>query len=384
MEIIKGSLDEISRAAPTEHTGSRVSSVSLPHADRICPTPPFSLVVLTNDAADIQNQSSSEETTNTSSDRGEAYADVTADEEASKLQKEIEEMQRLDKILSQKISREKEVKRQRKELQAKLWQDILQQNTTGRTQCAQEALNTKLFLALEAPAGTEEQEHCTPLFETQVTDCDEDDQDLEKSEKTPRSSTEQFDVGHCGSSKGRKTQNFVKRNIELVSGGEGQVLLTQPEKERLAKLLRELEEEEEESGGGGSEEIPGPTSQGYSPEPSDLQQLIHIESRLRLLSPEDFHSARSSCTSFSGSRGRGSDLAWTYQAETMQYVEQRREDERRLDEVQQQLELLGRNQDATDESPALTEEQLLSLLDECELMEGWSADEANDTSTQDC
>lgn len=50
-----------------------------------------------------------------------------ADEEKEylKLQKAIEEMRRLDEILSAKICKEKEVKRQRKELQAKLWQEFL-------------------------------------------------------------------------------------------------------------------------------------------------------------------------------------------------------------------------------------------------------------------
>lgn len=54
MEIIRGSLDDISRPASSEQTGSRVSSVSLPHSDRIGSTTPFALVVLTNEAADIQ------------------------------------------------------------------------------------------------------------------------------------------------------------------------------------------------------------------------------------------------------------------------------------------------------------------------------------------
>lgn len=53
MEIIRGSLDDISRPASSELTGSRVSSVSLAHSERICPTSPLSLVVLTSDAADI-------------------------------------------------------------------------------------------------------------------------------------------------------------------------------------------------------------------------------------------------------------------------------------------------------------------------------------------
>ena len=54
MEIIRGSLDDISRPASSEQTGSRMSSVSLPHSDRLCPTTPFSLEVLTNDTADFQ------------------------------------------------------------------------------------------------------------------------------------------------------------------------------------------------------------------------------------------------------------------------------------------------------------------------------------------
>lgn len=54
MEIIRGSLDDISRPASTEGTSGRMSSVSLAHSDRISPTTPFSLVVLTNDAVDIQ------------------------------------------------------------------------------------------------------------------------------------------------------------------------------------------------------------------------------------------------------------------------------------------------------------------------------------------
>lgn len=45
--------------------------------------------------------------------------------EDSRLQQAIKEMRRLDEVLSAKISREKEVRCQRKELQAKLWQELL-------------------------------------------------------------------------------------------------------------------------------------------------------------------------------------------------------------------------------------------------------------------
>ena len=47
------------------------------------------------------------------------------EKEYPKLQRAIEEMRRLDEILSSKICKENEVRRQRKELQAKLWQELL-------------------------------------------------------------------------------------------------------------------------------------------------------------------------------------------------------------------------------------------------------------------
>ncbi|XP_039993798.1 fibrous sheath-interacting protein 1 isoform X2 [Xiphias gladius] len=409
MEIIRGSLDDISRPASSEQTGSRVSSVSLPHSDRICPTTPFALVVLTNDAADIQIQSHSEETLITSSasgpDQGQSHVDVTDEgKEDSELQTAIEEMRRLDEILSVKICKAKELKRQRKELQTKLWQELLQNKPEGHSECAHEALNTRLFLALEGPSGTEEEEDdFVPMFETQVLDRDYDrpSQHLEQSERRPGSSTESFETGdeqfegsHCGASKGKKIQkNFVKRNIKLVNGDGGQVLLTQAEKERLAKLLREIDEEEEDSARGADSEedlwaVSVLTGQGYTPEPSDLEQLIDIDSKMRLLLPvEEFLPVQSSYANLSVLQGHGSEVSWKCDGDpqpgekVLQDIKERRGQERRLQEIQQQLEILGQSQEMTNESPDLTEEQLLSLLDECELTESWSQDiETTDTT----
>lgn len=57
---------------------------------------------------------------------GQCWVDVTDEEKGDlELQRAIEEMKRLDEILTQKICQEKETKRQRKELQAQLWQDFL-------------------------------------------------------------------------------------------------------------------------------------------------------------------------------------------------------------------------------------------------------------------
>ncbi|KAK9533554.1 hypothetical protein VZT92_008665 [Zoarces viviparus] len=414
MEMIKGNLEDISRPASSEQTGSRVSSVSLPHSDRIGATTPFSLVVLTKDAADIQSQMSSEGTTINSSargpDRSQCSSEGTDEEnEDSKLQRAIEEMRRLDEILSAKICIEKEVKRQRKELQAKLWQQFLQNKPEGHCECAQEAMNTRLFLALEAPAGTEEEDDFVPVFETQVPDCEHkrDGQYLEQSEKKPGSwresselsredsGEEHFEGSHWGASKSKKKQkDFVKRNIELVIGEGDQALLTQAEKEHLAELLQGVDEEEEEEDsarGADSEEdmwaVSVLTGLGYTPEPSDLEQLTDVDSKIRLLLPvEEFLSVQSSYRNLSMRQGRGSEAGWKCYGDlqpgekVLQDIKERRGQERRLQEIQQQLEILNQGQEMTNESPDLTEEQLLSLLDECELMDSGTQDlETNDT-----
>ncbi|AWP16627.1 putative fibrous sheath-interacting protein 1 [Scophthalmus maximus] len=399
MEMIRGSLDDISRPASCEHTGSRVSSVSLPHTDRICPSTPFALEVLTSDAADVQNRRRSEETIITSSA---CAPDQDEEKEDSELQRAIEEMRRLDEILSVQICKEKEVKRQRKELQTKLWQELLQNKPEGHSGCAHEALNTRLFLSLEAVRGTEEDEEdfVVPVFETQVPDGDHDrhSQHLGHWEKSPGNSTEsletgaeQCEAGHCGASRGKKKQkDFVKRNIELASGDGGQVHLTQGENQRLAELLRQIDEEEEDSARGADSEedmwaVSVLSGQGYTPEPSDLEQLIDIDSKMRLLLPvEEFVSVQSSYTNLSVSQVHGSEVGWKCDGDrqpgekVLQDRKERRGLERRLQEIQQQLEILGQSPEMTDESPELTEEQLLGLLDECELTEGWSQDPPGD------
>ncbi|XP_036927731.1 fibrous sheath-interacting protein 1 isoform X3 [Acanthopagrus latus] len=407
MEIIKGSLDDISRPTSSKQSGSRVSSVSLPHPDRICPATPFSLVVLTNDAADVQ--SIYEETRKNFSsgdpDKGQYQVgvSVTDDEMGDvQLQEAIKEMRRLDQILSDMICKEKEVRRQRREVQAKLWQELLQNKPEGHSESAHEAMNTRLFLALEAPTGTEEEDDFVPFFETQAFDFEHNGNlNSEQSEKRPSSLTESFEVGHedtgeeqfegshCGASKGKKKQrDFVKRNIELVSGEGDRVLLTQAERERLAELLQEVDGEEEDSARGADGEIfrrilqccKAPemfcglrnltqlsictredtravsvqTGHGYTPEPSDLEQLIHINSKIRLLpSVEEFLSVKSSCTNLSFSQAHGSNVGWKCDGDpqpgetVLQDTKERRGQERRLQEIQQQLEILGRGQEMT-------------------------------------
>ncbi|MEQ2314787.1 hypothetical protein AMECASPLE_015677 [Ameca splendens] len=256
MEIIKGSLDDISRPASSELTGNRVF-----------PAAPFELLVLNNDSTDVQKCSGEMNHHNRAKGPGIdlSVADITEDEnEDSKLQRAFEEMGRLDEILAAEIFKEKEIRCQRKELQAKLWQE-LQRRPDRYSECAHEALNTKLFLALETHTCEKEEDHFAPLFETQVPDCehDGDDQGLDQTENRPDSSTASFKRSSANilginilesNSKTpkatNKQKNFVQRNIELVSSDVGQDLLTRSEKERLAELLQEINEEEKVSASG--------------------------------------------------------------------------------------------------------------------------------------
>ncbi|KAK1894618.1 Fibrous sheath-interacting protein 1 [Dissostichus eleginoides] len=197
-------------------------------------------------------------------------------------------------------------------------------------------MNTRLFLALEAPTVTEGEDIFVPVFETQVPDWEQsqDNQYLEQSERRPDSSTdlfeqdreetgeEQFEGSHCGASKGkRKQKDFVKRNIE-----------------------------------GDMWAVSVPTGQGYIPEPSDLVQLIDIDSKMRLLLPvEEFASMNSSYRNLTMSQGRGSEVGWKCDGDpqpgekALQDIKERRGQERRLQEIQQQLEILGQGQHMTGE-----------------------------------
>ncbi|TMS21631.1 Fibrous sheath-interacting protein 1 [Larimichthys crocea] len=116
------------------------------------------------------------------------------------------------------------------------------------------------------------------------------------------------------------------------------------------------------------------TGQGYTPEPSDLEQLNDIHSKIRRLLPiEEFISVQSSYTDLVLSQGHGSEVSWKCDGDpqpgekVLQDIKERRELERRLQEIEQQLEILDQSQEMTNESPDLTEEQLRGLLEECEL-----------------
>ncbi|XP_061157719.1 fibrous sheath-interacting protein 1 isoform X2 [Syngnathus typhle] len=252
--------------------------------------------------------------------------DINATDEEKqdpKLQKAIEEMKRLDELLSVCMCREKEAKRQRRQCQAKLWQELKDILLEGQSENSHEAMNARLFWALEAPIGAPEKE-IESLFQTQIGEERADD-----FSELSESVCEDSDNGsHSDADKGKKRQrNFVKRNIELVRGKGGQLLLTQAEEERLAELLRDIDEEEEKSARG-----------------SDNKERV----------------------SDTGVKHDGDIQPGE---KVLQDTKERRMQEKQLLEIQRQLDLLGQDQEMTSEPERLSEEQLLCLLDRCELTE---------------
>eukprot|EP00063_Salmo_salar_P091089 XP_014065924.1 PREDICTED: fibrous sheath-interacting protein 1 isoform X4 [Salmo salar] len=318
MDITRGSLDDISRPASNERSrpGSRVSTVSLPEVGRVFHPSPTSLVVLSDDAPNNkQDHSNSHENLKSPDESlpekdhsiGDVFDELNEDPE---LQKAIKKMKILDTILASRISNEKEVKRKGKELRQKLWQELLQIKPNSSSEWADEAENTRMFLAL-APSsthGSSEELDFAPVFGTQVPDKEYERHNRQVEESEKDTAADLAEVGHeeradesegsqSGVPRGKNKQDFVKKNIELASGAGGPVQMTQEEKYRLEELLRDMEEGDNAGKAGCEGDLwaaPVQAGEGYTPEPTERDQLIHIDSRLQLLLPvEDFLSVRS-------------------------------------------------------------------------------------------
>ncbi|KAM9571132.1 fibrous sheath-interacting protein 1 isoform 1-T1 [Salvelinus alpinus] len=401
MDITRGSLDDISRPASNERSrpGSRVSTVSLPDVGRVFHPSPTSLVVLSDDAPNNKlDHSNSHENLKSPDEslpeKDHSIGDVSDEEnEDPELQKAIKKMKILDKILASRISNEKEVKRKGKELHQKLWQELLQIKPNRSSEWADEAENTRMFLAL-APSsahGSSEELDFAPVFGTQVPDKEYErhNRQVEESEKDLNTTAADLaEVGHeeradesegsqSGGPRGKNKQDFVKKNIELASGVGGPVQMTQEEKYRLEELLRDMEEGDNAGKAGCEGDMwaaPVQAGEGYTPEPTERDQLIHIDSRLQLLLPvEDFLSVRSPYPDHSLPQAQDLEAGWDRLPgeKVLQDIREKRGQERRLQEIQLQLELLGQGQEMTFDKPILLEEQLMTLLEEYEISQSW-------------
>ncbi|XP_041927888.1 fibrous sheath-interacting protein 1 isoform X3 [Alosa sapidissima] len=330
MDITRGSLEDISRPASSDRTriGSRVSTASLGEGGRIIRASPTSLEVLSSYTI--------EEQVHTMVFEAKSFAENISDEDAPgdllpsetsqtdgsdeenddpELQKAIKKMKRLDKILAQKVSKEKEVKKKGRELSQKLWRELQELPTKGGRKDVIE--NTKLFLALTSSTSNESNVELdvVPVFRTQIPEKEYPSQKCVEGEcKNSDSATEPSEVDQeqdkegkadssrqTGDATGKQAQNFVTKNIELASSGH-HVPMTLDEKQRLCELLQDIDNESEDhcstvadhEGTASMCTTSIRLGEGYTPEPSELDQLVQIDSRLHTLLPrEDFLSVRS-------------------------------------------------------------------------------------------
>ncbi|KAK1793398.1 hypothetical protein P4O66_011781 [Electrophorus voltai] len=281
MDITKGSFDYISRPVSKERSraGSRESTVSLAEVGRVNQHRIGSLEVLSSYVTETQaHLGQGGQTENMLLDQD------SSDEENEDLdlQKAIEEMKRLDTILAVRISQEKEMKKQRRELHQKLWQELKNLEPRSSKECSDEAKNTQMFLELTASTfhmcqylprvavttmtfflylATKFQMKTVPwtselgikarivwtlLFNnvaltgkvrehTESSDFLEEAQEMRRGKQTDSSQTMMQNTKY--------RQDFVKKNIELVGRAGGLMMMIHEEKERLEELIKDLENE---------------------------------------------------------------------------------------------------------------------------------------------
>ncbi|KAK3538049.1 hypothetical protein QTP70_027402, partial [Hemibagrus guttatus] len=301
------------------------------------------------------------------------FTDVSEEENKDpELQKAIMKMKRLDKVLASKISTEKEVKKQGRELHQKLWKELKDQKTERSSECTDEAENTRLFLALTSNTSKDcsEEVDYVPVFGTQVPDQENDLSCKPGTKGKKFSGSEGRVIGKSSNSvkvgpevkevkltesrqnvtgNNKHRQDFIKRNIELVSSAGSLGPLTQEEKKHLEELLKDIDEEETYVDPTAETEtdfslcaVPTTPDEGFRPQAAELDQLLHIDGKLQLLLPvEEFLSVRGpyGYHSFSQVKNAG-ELG----ERVLRDMKESREQEECLCEIQQQLQLLTKRQ----------------------------------------
>ncbi|XP_034624935.1 fibrous sheath-interacting protein 1 isoform X3 [Trachemys scripta elegans] len=301
-----------------------------------------------------------------------------------RIQEAIKKMNKLDKILAKKQSREREIKKQGREVRAKLWEELQSVTSLSASGTQEEIENTNKFLALTAslqetidPSHSEENEIFISVFHTQINSEDYDRnekqavQDHLNETETSGSLKITGKSHHKSDTKSKNTQDFIKKNIELAKDSGSQLVMLPEEKKRLVELLKDIEDNGSELQG--IEEdvsgwlIPG---EGYTPEPMEYHHLNEIDAKLQVvLSNGDLSASHSSCSKVPSQIYQAS-LAYANRSleavpgeKALRDTHEQREQQNRLKEINQQLKNLEGN--LPEELPCLSEGQLVTLLEEC-------------------
>ncbi|NXI54253.1 FSIP1 protein, partial [Chloroceryle aenea] len=292
------------------------------------------------------------------------------------IQAAIKKMNKLDAILAKKHFKEKAIKKQGKEMRAKLWEELQSIRSTGSHE---ELENTKVFLALISSwqdtadsSHVKEDKICISEFHTQINPEDYDCHKTQCNQDYPgESGTSEFlNQAEKTSSKSKTSQNFIKKNIELAKDSGNQTVMLEGERKRLIELLGDREDgietqllEEDVSGW----LAPG---EGYTPEPMEFHHLNEIDIKLQvLLTGGDFSVISSSCSKPPSQIFQESLVYSDRNREAvpgekvLRDNKEQRDQQNRLKEIDHQLKSLEGN--LTEEQMALSEEQLNTLLEEC-------------------
>lgn len=255
------------------------------------------------------------------------YDNKDSDDIDPKIRKGLEKIKKLDTILSEKVKKEKEVKRQRLE-QERMWREHIE--SLERTRDVQLGKQVDLgpahVLALGAPEDTddslyEESPPVTPLFATQPivddvvlerrhlqeklessaerhrTSVDSKGRTSNASERSNESSQhgEKTEPHLKGSSrrnkkdtkdrKGKK-KDFIKRNIMLAADANNAVAMTEEEKKRLDELLSDMNNLVDEPFATDSASLTLYTD-GFQPSQEEANQLADIDFQLQSLLPSE-------------------------------------------------------------------------------------------------
>ncbi|XP_040082902.1 fibrous sheath-interacting protein 1 isoform X3 [Oryx dammah] len=364
MDIIKGNLDGISKPASNSRTrpGSQSSNASL---EVLSPEPASFKVdtaVSLNSGKEAHSESNNTEKSRNSNDnKGESYSEkIKLPEEGSdedsnlgqhqivpersdefelkeldfQLQDAVRKMKRLDKILVKRQYREKEIKKQGLEMRIKLWEELKSAKNGEVLQSNEEMENTKKFLALTAtseetvdPSCNKHEDTFFSVFHTQVppenyenhiqnvkqdfTYDVERNESMIKEENKPFSNTEKIEL------RGKHSQDFIKRNIELAKNSGKPVVMIDREKEKLVELLKDLDD----------------SDSGLS---SSEKPDLNGDDRNTEVTPGE---------------------------KVLQNTKEQRDQQNRLREIDEKLRKMKEN--VLDSTSLLSEEQLRCLLDEC-------------------
>ncbi|XP_040082901.1 fibrous sheath-interacting protein 1 isoform X2 [Oryx dammah] len=384
MDIIKGNLDGISKPASNSRTrpGSQSSNASL---EVLSPEPASFKVdtaVSLNSGKEAHSESNNTEKSRNSNDnKGESYSEkIKLPEEGSdedsnlgqhqivpersdefelkeldfQLQDAVRKMKRLDKILVKRQYREKEIKKQGLEMRIKLWEELKSAKNGEVLQSNEEMENTKKFLALTA---TSEE---TVDFTYDV----ERNESMIKEENKPFSNTEKIEL------RGKHSQDFIKRNIELAKNSGKPVVMIDREKEKLVELLKDLDDSDSglssSEGGQYGWLVPG---EGYTLAVTQHQQLAEIDTKLQELSatyPTIFSSSprpEHQNDKKPDLNGDDRNTEVTPGEKVLQNTKEQRDQQNRLREIDEKLRKMKEN--VLDSTSLLSEEQLRCLLDEC-------------------